>query len=126
MKIENIQVLRGPNIWSVKRKKLIQMRLNLQELEHQELPKHLNFSNPSPHISWDRIPVRVVDESVSWERTDRPRIAGVSSFGFTGTNAHVILEEAPLTVPAAAADADSDARRFAVLPVSARTPAAGR
>ncbi len=94
-------------------------------LEHQELPKHLNFRNPSPHIPWDRIPVRVVDESVAWERTNRPRIAGVSSFGFTGTNAHVILEEAPSVAPAPsdAAD-DSDARRFAVLPLSARTPGA--
>jgi len=64
-------------------------------LEHQELPKHLNFRNPSPHIPWDRIPVRVVDEAVSWEHGERPRIAGVSSFGFSGTNAHIILEEAP-------------------------------
>ncbi|MFN8072362.1 MAG: SDR family NAD(P)-dependent oxidoreductase [Mycobacterium sp.] len=94
-------------------------------LEHQVLPKHLNFRNPSPHIPWDRIPVRVVDESVAWERTDRPRIAGVSSFGFTGTNAHVILEEAPSVAPAPSdAAGDSDARRFAVLPLSARTPAA--
>ena len=43
MKIENIQVLRGPNIWSVKRKKLIQMRLNLQELEHQPTNKIEGF-----------------------------------------------------------------------------------
>ena len=37
-------------------------------LEHQELPKHLHFRNPSPHIPWDRIPVRVVDEAAAWER----------------------------------------------------------
>ena len=43
MKIENIQVLRGPNIWSVKRKKLIQMRLNLQEMEHQPTNKIEGF-----------------------------------------------------------------------------------
>ena len=92
-------------------------------LEHQELPKHLNFRNPSPHIPWDRIPVRVVEESTAWERAERPRIAGVSSFGFSGTNAHVILEEAPAVAPAATEDA-ADARRFMVLPLSARTPAA--
>ncbi|WP_239005049.1 polyketide synthase [Mycolicibacterium sp. CBMA 360] len=63
-------------------------------LEHQELPKHLHFKNPSPHIPWDRIPVKVVDEATSWERGDRPRVAGISSFGFSGTNAHVLLEEA--------------------------------
>ncbi len=92
-------------------------------LEHSELPPHLNFKNPSPHIPWDRIPVQVVDKARPWERSDRPRIAGVSSFGFSGTNAHVILEEAPVTDPVAA-DAQSDDRRFSVLPLSARTPAA--
>ncbi len=92
-------------------------------LEHQELPKHLNFRNPSPHIPWDRIPVRVVEESTAWERTARPRVAGVSSFGFSGTNAHIILEEAPAVAPAAAED-KADTRRFMVLPLSARTPAA--
>ncbi|WP_304106199.1 type I polyketide synthase [Mycolicibacterium bacteremicum] len=91
-------------------------------LENQELPKHLHFQNPSPHIPWDRIPVRVVDESTPWERGARPRIAGVSSFGFSGTNAHVILEEAPQLAPAPAAGTDD--RRFMVLPLSARTPAA--
>ncbi|SBS75650.1 6-deoxyerythronolide-B synthase., NADPH:quinone reductase [uncultured Mycobacterium sp.] len=92
-------------------------------LEHQELPKHLHFRNPSPHIPWDRIPVRVVDEAVAWERSEKPRIAGVSSFGFSGTNAHVILEEAPQVAPRAAG-APADDRRFMVLPLSARTPAA--
>ena len=92
-------------------------------LEHQELPKHLHFRNPSPHIPWDRIPVRVVDEAVAWERSEKPRIAGVSSFGFSGTNAHVILEEAPQVAPTAAG-APADDRRFMVLPLSARTPAA--
>jgi len=92
-------------------------------LEHQELPKHLNFRTPSPHIPWDRIPVRVVAESWNWPRTDRPRIAGVSSFGFTGTNAHVILEEAPEPSSSATA-APVDPSRFMVLPLSGRTPAA--
>jgi acyl transferase domain-containing protein/D-arabinose 1-dehydrogenase-like Zn-dependent alcohol dehydrogenase/acyl carrier protein len=97
----------------------------VMSLEHQELPKHLNFRNPSPHIPWDRIPVRVVDEAVSWERTDRPRIAGISSFGFTGTNAHVILEEAPVPASVSAEATDvADHRKFMVLPLSARTPAA--
>ena len=91
-------------------------------LEHQELPKHLHFHNPSPHIPWDRIPVRVVDEATAWERGERPRIAGVSSFGFSGTNAHVLIEEAPVPEPVPAAAADD--RRFMVLPLSARTPAA--
>ena len=91
-------------------------------LEHQELPQHLHFRNPSPHIPWDRIPVRVVEQLTAWSRNERPRIAGVSSFGFSGTNAHVIIEEAPAP-PAHDIAADSD-DRFMVLPLSARTPAA--
>lgn len=93
-------------------------------LEHQELPKHLHFKNPSPHIPWDRIPVKVVDEATTWERGDRPRVAGISSFGFSGTNAHVLLEEAPAVAPVEAPAEEPDDRRFMVLPLSARTPAA--
>ena len=95
-------------------------------LEHEELPKHLNFRNPSPHIPWDRLPVRVVDEALPWARDGRPRIAGVSSFGFSGTNSHIILEEAPAEVGqvAAAPVVPSDDRRFSVLPLSARSPEA--
>ena len=93
-------------------------------LEHEVLPKHLNFSKPSPHIPWDRLPVRVVDEALPWARDGRPRIAGISSFGFSGTNAHVILEEAPEVGQVAAPVAPSDDRRFSLLPLSARSPAA--
>ena len=64
-------------------------------LEHEACRKHLHFENPSPHIPWDRLAVQVVQGGHPWERNGRPRIAGVSSFGFAGTNAHVILEEAP-------------------------------
>jgi acyl transferase domain-containing protein/acyl carrier protein len=92
-------------------------------LEHEVLPKHLNFQNPSPHIPWDRLAVRVVNEATAWERNGRPRIAGVSSFGFSGTNAHVILEEAP-EVAGQLVAAPTDDRRFSVLPLSARSPAA--
>ena len=92
-------------------------------LEHELLPRHLNFQNPSPHIPWDRLPVRVVTEATPWQRGASPRIAGVSSFGFAGTNAHVILEEAPVT-PDALPVADPDVPRVRVLPLSSRTPAA--
>jgi acyl transferase domain-containing protein/NADPH:quinone reductase-like Zn-dependent oxidoreductase/acyl carrier protein len=95
-------------------------------LEHEVLPQHLNFRKPSPHIPWDRLAVRVVDEALPWARDGRPRIAGVSSFGFSGTNAHVIVEEAPDEVGqvAAAPVVPSDDRRFSLLPLSARSPAA--
>ncbi|MEH3141030.1 MAG: SDR family NAD(P)-dependent oxidoreductase [Mycobacterium kyogaense] len=92
-------------------------------LEHETLPRHLNFENPSPHIPWSRLPVEVVTSATPWPRQDRPRIAGVSSFGFAGTNAHVILEEAPLP------DADTGGAEVEgpqLLPLSARTPSALR
>ncbi len=97
-------------------------------LEHELLPQHLHFRNPSPHIPWDRLTLRVVQEATAWERNGRPRIAGVSSFGFAGTNAHVLLEEAPdevgqVAVAPASVDQSGD-RQLNVLPLSARTPAA--
>jgi acyl transferase domain-containing protein/acyl carrier protein len=97
-------------------------------LEHETLPKHLHFQNPSPHIPWDRLPVKIVQETTPWERSARPRIAGVSSFGFAGTNAHVIIEEAPARASQDAGSGvpiDQPANgKFELLPVSARTPTA--
>jgi acyl transferase domain-containing protein len=95
-------------------------------LENELLPPHLHFRNPSPHIPWDRLALQVVQEPTPWKRNGRPRIAGISSFGFAGTNAHVILSEAPAqAVRAVAAPADQPAeRRFSILPISARTPEA--
>ena len=64
-------------------------------LQHQKLPQHLHFSEPNPLIEWEQLPVRVTSEAQEWERGNKPRIAAVSAFGLSGTNAHVILEEAP-------------------------------
>jgi len=64
-------------------------------LQHEEIPPHLHFHRPTPHLDWDAASLRVPTEPVPWKRGSRPRLAGVSSFGFSGTNAHVILEEAP-------------------------------
>ena len=85
-------------------------------LEHERLPMHLHFDAPSPHIDWQRLPIEVLSSAVDWPRGTRPRLAGVSSFGFSGTNAHVILEEAP-----AAAPAPAPARAMELVCLSART-----
>ena len=60
---------------------------------HGVIPKHLHFEEPNPHVDWDRLPVRVTSEPTAWPAgTDRPRRAGVSAFGISGTNAHVVVE----------------------------------
>ena len=64
-------------------------------LRHESIPPHLHFHNPTPHIPWEAFPVQVVTQPVPWSPGSKARIAGISSFGFTGTNAHVILAEAP-------------------------------
>ena len=57
------------------------------------IPKHLHFSNPNEHVDWDALPVRVTSEATGWPANpDRPPIAGVSAFGISGTNAHVVVE----------------------------------
>jgi polyketide synthase 7 len=64
-------------------------------LEHERLPKTLYAEDPSPHVDWASGAVELLREPREWKRDGRPRRAGISSFGMSGTNAHLILEEAP-------------------------------
>ncbi|WP_330231018.1 HAD-IIIC family phosphatase [Nocardia sp. NBC_00508] len=91
-------------------------------LHHERIPATLNVGAPSPQVDWERSGVTVQAEPMLWRRGDRPRRAGVSAFGLSGTNAHLILEEAP-PEPAAAPDTTIDDRRVALLPISARSQA---
>ncbi|WP_437712864.1 SDR family NAD(P)-dependent oxidoreductase [Sorangium sp. So ce448] len=70
-------------------------------LQHGAIPATLHTSPPNPHIDWDGLAVRVVDSNRPWARRSDggPRRAGVSAIGLSGTNAHVILEEAPSVEP---------------------------
>jgi acyl transferase domain-containing protein/NAD(P)-dependent dehydrogenase (short-subunit alcohol dehydrogenase family) len=70
-------------------------------LGHRQIPPHLHLNQPSRHIAWDKYPFVIPTRLTKWEPVNGKRIAGVSSFGFTGSNAHVILEEAPEVKPAA-------------------------
>lgn len=90
-------------------------------LEHEEIPRNIHFKSLNPHISLDKTRFKLPLNSISWPRKNQPRFAGISSFGFSGTNAHVILEEAPrLPLPKMDAGVESNY----LLPISARTPEA--
>ena len=63
-------------------------------LERGVIPKHLHFRNPNPSLDWERLPLQVTSSMMDLpHRPGRPRLAGVNSFGISGTNAHIVLEE---------------------------------
>ncbi|MFI8192267.1 SDR family NAD(P)-dependent oxidoreductase [Streptomyces sp. NPDC085946] len=64
-------------------------------LRHDLIPANLHFAAPNPHVDWAEMNVRVVDTPTPWRSGAAPRVAGVSGFGLTGTNAHVVLADAP-------------------------------
>jgi len=65
-------------------------------LEHEAIPPHLHLRTPNPHCPLDGTALAIPTELTSWPRGNGPRIAGVSAFGASGTNAHVIVAEAPV------------------------------
>lgn len=90
----------------------------LLSLQHGRIPPHLHFTRPNPHIEWDKIPIRIPTEAMPWPAGKR--IAGVSAFGFSGTNAHVIVEQPPPR-----AELTAELRRTAqLLTLSAKSEAA--
>lgn len=62
-------------------------------IQYGKIPPNLHFENPSRRIEWDRLPMHIPTKLEPWNRRGRSRVGGVSSFGFSGTNAHVIVEE---------------------------------
>ncbi|MDJ0595861.1 MAG: AMP-binding protein [Pleurocapsa sp. MO_226.B13] len=67
-------------------------------LEHDEIPPHLHLKQLNPYIELEKTPIDIPTQLQPWSSVEQPRLAGVSAFGFGGTNAHVILEEAPSPV----------------------------
>ena len=102
-------------------------------LQHGQIPPHLHFNQPSPYISWDKHAIQVPIQSTAWPaQHGKRRIAGVSSFGFSGTNAHLLLEEGPdrqgshPSVPLRPPSQRQNARPLHLLTLSAKTEAALR
>jgi len=100
-------------------------------LQHREIPPSLHFEQPNPHIPFDRLPLRVQTKLDTWPTGPGPALAGVSSFGFGGTNSHIVLQEAPAShstkesVGSGGEDSKADlgnAKSVFLLPLSARSP----
>ena len=89
-------------------------------LQNKTIPAHLHLNEPNELISWDSMPIKVVSENMAWENGNKPHVAGLSSFGLTGTNSHIIVGEAPTQE----ADLSTNDRPYHLVTVSARNEAA--
>ena len=93
-------------------------------LEHEQLPRTLHADTPTREVDWSQGNVRLAHDPIPWPRSERPRRAAVSSFGISGTNVHLVIEEAPRPIEKAPVAEVSP--RFAPLVISGRDAAALR
>ena len=95
-------------------------------LQHETIPPHLNFQRLNPNISLENTPFVIPTACLPWSSATEQRIAGVSSFGFSGTNAHVILEAASQGLVTPQPVEETATSRALLLPLSARSAEALR
>ncbi|TDE17047.1 type I polyketide synthase, partial [Actinomadura sp. 6K520] len=98
----------------------------VQAINHSHLPPSLHADEPSPHINWDSETVSLLSQAQPWPEVDRPRRAAVSSFGVSGTNAHLILEQPPKPAPVQTTVTTPPTTPALAWPLSAKTPQALR
>lgn len=91
-------------------------------LKYRSIPASLHLQKPTPDIPWQKLPLKIPTTLTPWTEDVGTATASVSSFGITGTNAHVVLTEAPQSVPTQEREEDPD--QMYLLPLSAHTPAA--
>jgi amino acid adenylation domain-containing protein len=85
-------------------------------LYREKIPATMHFKTPNPRLNIGETPFIIADRLIEWKKTNKPRIAGVSSFGFGGTNVHAVLEESPIPEKPAPSK-----RPFHLFPLSAKT-----
>ncbi len=115
-------------------------------VERGLIPRHLNFRDPNPAIDWEQLPLQVITETTPWPVTERLPLAGVSAFGWSGTNAHILVRghgardragaerswtsgpphPVAVSLPEPAADAPVETRATRLLPLSGKSDEAVR
>ena len=92
-------------------------------MQHRLVPKHLHFREPNPRVNWEQLPLRIASELTPWPfHPDRPPRAGISAYGWSGTNAHVIVEAPPDAGSVSAEKGEMPGRRASSRPIAVSVP----